>query len=153
MGRLPLLANPGQKNAQKNQWRIYRHSFLQWPLRITFNKKSRVYNFDANYLDLNIGDNVIVETEKGLQYGTVVSEPKEIKENEFNYPLKPVIRNATRKDDQTNSKNNQDAGKALNKAREIATELNLDIPQHLSHFSIFFQGICYEKHNMGQQQN
>ena len=94
---------------------------------ITFNKKSRVYNFDANHFDLNIGDNVIVETEKGLQYGTVVTNPQVIGENEFTYPLKLVIRNATKKDDQTNFKNNQDAIKALNKARESAEELNLDM--------------------------
>lgn len=92
---------------------------------ITFNKKSRVYNFDANHFDLNIGDNVIVETEKGLQYGSVVSSPKEINENDFSFPLKPVIRTATKKDDQVNAKNNQDAGKALVKAREIASELKL----------------------------
>ena len=94
---------------------------------ITFNKKSRIYNFDANHFDLNIGDNVIVETEKGLQYGTVVTETKEISENDFSYPLKEVIRYATKKDSQVNSKNNQDAGKALAKAREIVEELELDM--------------------------
>ena len=94
---------------------------------ITFNKKGRVYNFDATNFDLSIGDNVIVETEKGLQYGTVVSEPKEISENEYSYPLKEVIRFATKKDNQTNSKNNQDASKALVKAREIVEELKLDM--------------------------
>ena len=94
---------------------------------ITFNKKSRVYNFDALNFDLNIGDNVIVETEKGLQYGTVVSEPKEIDENEYSLPLKEVIRFATKKDSQTNSKNNQDASKALFKARELVEELKLDM--------------------------
>ncbi len=94
---------------------------------VSFNKKSRVYNFDSNYMDLNLGDNVIVETEKGLQFGTIVSEPKDINENDFNYPLKRVIRTATRKDEQSNSKNNQDAGKALNKAREIAEELGLEM--------------------------
>ncbi len=77
---------------------------------VSFNKKSRVYNFDSNYMDLNLGDNVIVETEKGLQFGTIVSEPKDINENDFNYPLKRVIRTATRKDWQRNSKNNQYAG-------------------------------------------
>ena len=94
---------------------------------ITFNKKSRIYNFDSGHFDLNIGDNVIVETEKGLQYGTVVTDIKEIGENELSYPLKEVIRCATKKDSQINSKNNQDAGKALIKAREIVEELNLDM--------------------------
>ena len=94
---------------------------------ITFNKKSRVYNFDAVHFDLNIGDNVIVETEKGLQFGIVMTEPKVISENDFSYPLKEVIRYATKKDIQTNSKNCQDAGKALIKAREIVEELGLEM--------------------------
>lgn len=94
---------------------------------ITFNKKGRIYNFEAGHLDLDIEDNVIVETEKGLQYGTVVTEPKIINENEFSYPLKEVIRFATKKDSQINSKNNQDASKALIKAREIVEELKLEM--------------------------
>ena len=50
---------------------------------VTFNKKGRVYNFDAVHFDLNIGDNVIVETEKGLQYGTVVTDVKQVNDEEF----------------------------------------------------------------------
>ena len=92
---------------------------------IAFNKKGRIYNFDAGHLELNIEDNVIVETEKGLQYGTVVTEPKVINEDDFSYPLKEVIRFATKKDEQINSKNNQDASKALIKAKEIVEELGL----------------------------
>ena len=44
---------------------------MQKVVGIAFNKKGRVYNFNANNHDLNIGDTVIVETEKGLQYGFV----------------------------------------------------------------------------------
>ena len=94
---------------------------------ISFNKKSRIYNFNSGNFDLNIGDNVIVETEKGLQYGTVVTDIKEIGEDEFSYPLKEIIRYASKKDSQINSKNNQDASKALIKAREIVEELKLDM--------------------------
>ena len=94
---------------------------------IAFNKKGRVYNFNSNNYDLNIGDTVIVETEKGYQYGYVITNIKEIDENDFNIPLKNVVRLSTKKDDQTYFKNNQDSGKALNKAREIAEELKLDM--------------------------
>ena len=94
---------------------------------VVFNKKNRVYNFDAKDFDLNIGDNVIVETDRGLQYGTISSEIREINEDEYEYPLKPIIRYATKKDEQINSKNNQDAAKALIKAKEIVEELQLDM--------------------------
>ena len=100
---------------------------MQKVVGVAFNKKGRVYNFNANNHDLNIGDTVIVETEKGYQYGHVITNIKEINENDFNLPLKDVIRLTTKKDDQNYFKNNQDAGKALNKARELVDELKLDM--------------------------
>ena len=100
---------------------------MQKVVGVAFNKKGRVYNFNANNYDLNIGDSVIVETEKGYQYGYVMTSVKELDDNEFNIPLKDVIRLSTKKDDQNYYKNNQDAGKALNKAREIVDELKLDM--------------------------
>jgi len=100
---------------------------MQKVVGIAFNKKGRVYNFNANNHDLNIGDTVIVETEKGYQYGHVITNIKEIDENDFNIPLKDVVRLTTKKDDQNYYKNNQDAGKALNKAREIVDELKLNM--------------------------
>ena len=100
---------------------------MQKVVGVAFSKKGRVYNFDVNNLELNIGDTVIVETEKGLQYGFVMSNIKEIDENEFNIPLKNVLRLSTKKDDQEYFKNNQDANKAYAKAKEIVEELGLDM--------------------------
>ena len=100
---------------------------MQKVVGVAFSKKGRVYNFDVNNLELNIGDTVIVETEKGLQYGFVMSNIKEIDENEFNIPLKSVLRLSTKKDDQEYFKNNQDANKAYTKAKEIVEELGLDM--------------------------
>ena len=100
---------------------------MQKIVGISFNKKSRVYNFSANDFDLNIDDEVIVETEKGLQYGYVMTEIKEIDESDFSIPLKDVIRYATKKDKEQHIRNNKDAGNALIKARNIAEELGLDM--------------------------
>lgn len=100
---------------------------MQKVVGVSFSKKGRVYNFDANNFELSIGDKVIVETEKGLQYGFVMSNIKEIDENAFNIPLKSVIRMASKKDDQDYFKNNQDASKAFNKAKEIVEQLGLDM--------------------------
>ena len=100
---------------------------MQKVVGIAFNKKGRVYNFCVKGHDLSIGDTVIVETEKGLQYGFVMTNVKDINENEFSIPLKNVIRLSNKKDDQTYFKNNQDSGKALNKARELVDELGLDM--------------------------
>ena len=100
---------------------------MQKIVGVSFNKKGRVYNFNANNFDLNIGDSVIVETEKGLQYGFVMTSIKNIDENEYNIPLKDVVRLSTKKDDQNYYKNNQDASRALNKARDIVVDLKLNM--------------------------
>lgn len=94
---------------------------------ISFNKKGKVYNFDPQDYGLEINDNVIVETEKGLQYGYVMTEIKELEKTEFDIPLKPVIRIATKKDTATHQKNVSDAEKALTKAKEFVEELKLDM--------------------------
>ena len=99
---------------------------MQKVVGVSFNKKGRVYNFNANNHDLNIGDTVIVETEKGYQYGHVVSNIKEIDENDFNLPLKNVIRLSNKKDDQTYFKNNINLNLLLDRyIIEITEELEL----------------------------
>ena len=94
---------------------------------ISFNKKGRVYNFNAEGFELNKGDNVIVETEKGLQYGTVVSDIKTLSEEEFDIPLKKVIRCATKKDMEEYLNNVKDAQMALVRAKTLVEELGLDM--------------------------
>lgn len=100
---------------------------MQRVVGVSFNKKGRVYNFNANDLNLQIGNNVIVETEKGIQYGFVVASVKEIDDNEFSLPLKNVIRMSTKEDDEQYKKNCKDSIKTLEKARNIAEELGLDM--------------------------
>ena len=100
---------------------------MQKIVGISFNKRGRIYNFNANNFDLCIGDTVIVETEKGLQYGFVMTNIREIDEENFNFPLKNVIRYTSKKDDQNYYKNNQDASKALIKARDIVDSLKLNM--------------------------
>ncbi len=94
---------------------------------IIFNKKSRVYNFNAMNFSLKEGDKVIVETERGLQYGCVKNPIVEVKEQNFKYELKPIIRLATSKDEHVYKKNVEDAQKALINAKKISEDLSLDM--------------------------
>ena len=94
---------------------------------ITFNKKGRIYNFDAVDYHLELDEEVIVETEKGYQFGFVTTEIREIEDNEYSLPLKEVVRIATQKDKRIYKSNLDDANKALEKAREIVEELDLDM--------------------------
>ncbi len=94
---------------------------------VTFKDKGKVYNFSPNDLELKIGDNVIVETERGLQFGTIVTDIKEISEETLVAPLNPVLNLATKDDLKKHEKNLKDAHKALQKARELAEKYKLNM--------------------------
>lgn len=94
---------------------------------ISFNKKSKVYNFDPASFLLEVGDKVIVETEKGLQFGYVASPIVEVDESQIIASLKLVVRLATKKDIAYHEKNIIDAKKALETAIKFAKELGLDM--------------------------
>ena len=64
------------------------------------------------------GDNVIVETARGVEYGRVVSGPKEVKEKDVVQPLKPVLRIATEQDRRTVEKNHQKEKEAFKICQE-----------------------------------
>ena len=65
---------------------------------IKFINSHRVYYFATNNLKLKNKDKVIVETEKGLQFGIVASDPVELEEEKLVLPLKNVIRVANKDD-------------------------------------------------------
>lgn len=94
---------------------------------ISFSEKGRIYNFDALNFELNINTKVIVETERGLQFGFVTKEIKEVEENKVKYNLKPIISIATKEDIKYYQNNIKDASEALVKAKEIVEQLGLDM--------------------------
>lgn len=94
---------------------------------IKFINSNRIYYFSTNKLVLKNKDNVIVETEKGLQFGTVVNEPIEMEEEKLILPLKDVIRVATNEDLKQEKNNVEKSRKALKDAKRISDELGLDM--------------------------
>lgn len=94
---------------------------------VVLNERGKTYFFSCNNLDLKKGMNVIVETEKGTQYGQVVVNPYEVEEKDLGFPLKDVVRIATKEDDKQYKKNTKEASEALIKAREIANQLSLNM--------------------------
>ncbi len=62
---------------------------------IRFKSAGRIYHFNAGQLDVEMGTHVIVDTARGMEYGEVVTEPKE-RDDEIIY--KPVVRIATEDD-------------------------------------------------------
>ncbi len=65
---------------------------------VRFKEAGRRYYFDALDYQLEEGMSVVVETIKGTELGLIVSYDKDIKEEELNGELKPIIRIATKED-------------------------------------------------------
>ena len=79
---------------------------------VRFRNVDKVYYFDPKALDIKMGDHVIVETARGVEYGMVVLGPKEVEESRIVQPLKEVIRVATPKDkskEETNRRKEKEA--------------------------------------------
>lgn len=93
---------------------------------VKLNDNGKVYYFDASDVNVNENATVIVETEKGLQYGTVA---RIIPENEINNDIeyKPVIRLTTKADYKKHLNNLKDADKAIVKCNELIEQYGLDM--------------------------
>ena len=65
---------------------------------VRFRTVCKVYFFDPVDYDIKRGDHVLVETARGVEFGTVVGDPKEVEDDKVVQPLKPVLRIATAKD-------------------------------------------------------
>lgn len=94
---------------------------------IKFLTGGRTYYFSPGKNNVKLGDFVIVETEKGLQFGQAVTNIEDIEENNVFLPLKDVIRIATKEDKNLNDKNSKDALKALKYAKDLVETENLDM--------------------------
>ena len=92
---------------------------------IKFRNTNKVYYFDPTGIQFAEGDGAIVETARGLEYGTVSVANREVEEKEIVAPLKPVVRKATADDLKQVEKNLADREHALAVIREKAAELGL----------------------------
>ena len=65
---------------------------------VRFKNAGKSYYFDPLHFDIKRGDNVIVETSRGIEFGTAVSDIREIEDEELRSNLKGVIRLANEQD-------------------------------------------------------
>ena len=94
---------------------------------VTFKDYGRKYFFDVNNLNVKKNITVIVDTERGLQFGKIVTDVSEVSTDEFTSQLKKVIRISTKKDYIQHLNNVKDAKKAKEKCEELIKENNLDM--------------------------
>jgi len=94
---------------------------------VTLNSRGKSYYFDAGNLDVKKNLTVIVETEKGQQFGKIVEINVENVDAKVLENIKPIIRISTKADYNNYLKNLKDATQALNFARKKSEEMNLEM--------------------------
>lgn len=72
---------------------------------VRFRTAGKVYFFDPGEWEVRHGCHVIVETARGIEYGTVVGLPMDVKASKVTQPLKEVIRVATFEDNEIERNN------------------------------------------------
>jgi cell fate regulator YaaT (PSP1 superfamily) len=85
---------------------------------VRFKSAGKIYYFDSADLELQAGDAVIVETVRGVEYGLVAINKKEVSPEKLVQPLKKVTRRANEEDQRIYRMNKQKEVEALEKCRE-----------------------------------
>ena len=96
---------------------------------VRFRRAGKVYFFAPGKYKIRTGDKVIVETARGVEFGSVVTGPKEVEDDKILQPLKPVIRIATaddiRREEKNREKEKEAFGICLEKIRKHGLEMKL----------------------------
>lgn len=94
---------------------------------VRFRKAGKIYFFSPAEYEIECGQHVIVETARGIEYGSVVFGPKDVEEDKVVQPLKSVIRIATPEDDEQELKNKEKEKKASEICLEKIKKHGLDM--------------------------
>jgi len=110
---------------------------------ITFKNNRRIYYFLPNKLKLKKNITVIVETEKGLEFGKVELENFNIKEDKITTALSKVIRIATKDDYTKFKKNEKDEKIALSSCKKLIEKYNLNMVVLDAHYTFDRQQLIF----------
>ena len=94
---------------------------------VTFKEGGKVYYFAPGKDNYKVGSGVIVETARGMEYATVVMPRQEVDDGKIVSPLKPVLRVATARDEETHRKNLDKKDGAMATVREKIEKYKLDM--------------------------
>ncbi len=94
---------------------------------VHFKNNGKSYYFDPGDIELKNGDDVIVETARGQEFGTLVADITEVSETEIVPPLKPVVRVATEEDIKKHEENQAKREHALAVCQEKVDKHGLDM--------------------------
>lgn len=114
--------NLSEETAEQSQAPTYTHA-----CSIRFKGAKKAYTFGTNDTKYVPGDQVIVDTVRGLELGEVIADLKPIDKVSMSTPLKPVLRKATKQDLDNYAKNKDLAADAMKTCDESIRKLGLDM--------------------------
>lgn len=94
---------------------------------IRFRNAGKIYYFDPKDFEMEVGSHAIVETARGIEYGTVLIAPREVADDQVIQPLKPVIRVATEEDTKTVERNREREKSAYKTCQEKIAKHGLEM--------------------------
>lgn len=95
---------------------------------VVFKEGGKTYYFaPRENEEYKVGSGVVVETSRGIEYATVVTPRAEVDDASLVLPLKPIVRAATPKDDETHRKNTERRADAMKTVREKIEKHNLEM--------------------------
>jgi len=105
---------------------------------VSMRKGCKVAYFDPDRLSLRTGDEVIVPTSKGVEFGVVTSPAREIPDTSMPGELKKVVRRVTDRDRQQRERNEIRRDRAFRKCQELIVKHQL--PMKLIDIDYVFDG-------------
>ena len=95
---------------------------------VVFKEGGKTYYFaPRENEEYKVGAGVVVETSRGIEYATVVTPRAEVDDDKLVLPLKPIVRAATAKDEETHRKNTERRQDAMKTVREKIEKHNLEM--------------------------
>lgn len=94
---------------------------------VRFRTAGKIYYFDPGKFELRRGMHVIVETARGIEYGTTVGDICELDDASFNKQLKPIMRIATERDEKQQADNKLREREAFKTCKERIRKHELDM--------------------------
>ena len=94
---------------------------------VKFKDGGRAYYFDPCGIKANVGDSVIVETQNGVEFGTVSASNREVEDDAIVKPLRKTLRIANERDFKKLEENRKKEGEAFGVCEQKIAELGLDM--------------------------
>ena len=94
---------------------------------VRFRTAGKIYYFEPKDIEFKRSDHVIVETARGVEFGTVVLPNMEVTDDKITQPLKSVIRKATEDDIEREKRNREKEKEAYKICKEKIAKHGLEM--------------------------